>query len=151
MSESEERRAAAVAAWEHRDFRFYSAARLVGILGAEAQAVGVAWQIYQITHSALALGYTGLALFLPGLLFTLPVVCVFLLIPQRAARQFVPFLALAIAGVDFLSVRAFLDHWFPSPYSKGVPIGGVPWTGSLLMPAISAVCLSRDGSARPGN
>ena len=72
MSESEERRDAAVAAWQHRDFRFYSAARLVGILGAEAQAVGVAWQIYQITHSALALGYTGLALFLPGLLFTLP-------------------------------------------------------------------------------
>src|ERR1700761_502992 len=72
MSESEERRAAAVAAWQHRGFCFYSAARLVGILGAEAQAGGVAWQIYQITHSALALGYTGLALFLPGLLFTLP-------------------------------------------------------------------------------
>src|ERR1700761_3297365 len=63
---------AATAAWQHRDFRFYSAARLIGILGAEAQAVGVAWQIYQITHSALALGYTGLALFLPGLFFTLP-------------------------------------------------------------------------------
>ena len=71
MSESEERRTAA-AAWQHRDFRFYSGARLIGILGAEAQAVGVAWQIYQITHSALALGYTGLALFLPGLFFTLP-------------------------------------------------------------------------------
>lgn len=71
MSDRGERRAAA-AAWQHRDFRFYSAARLVGILGAEAQAVGVAWQIYQLTHSALALGYTGLALFLPGLFFTLP-------------------------------------------------------------------------------
>src|SRR5579875_2267271 len=73
MSESEERqKAAATIAWQHRDFRFYSAARLVGIVGAEAQAVGVAWQIYQLTHSALALGYTGLALFLPGLFFTLP-------------------------------------------------------------------------------
>ncbi len=41
-------------------------------MGAEAQSVGVAWQIYQLTHSALALGYTGLALFLPGILFTLP-------------------------------------------------------------------------------
>jgi MFS family permease len=71
MSDSEERRAAA-AAWQYRDFRFYSAARLVGIIGAEAQAVGVAWQIYEMTHSALALGYTGLALFLPGLFFTLP-------------------------------------------------------------------------------
>ncbi len=72
MSESEDGRTAAAAAWQHRDFRFYSGARLVGILGAEAQAVGVAWQVYQITHSALALGYTGLALFLPGLFFTLP-------------------------------------------------------------------------------
>jgi len=42
------------------------------ILGAEAQSVAVAWQVYQITHSALDLGYTGLALFLPGLLFVLP-------------------------------------------------------------------------------
>jgi MFS family permease len=37
------------------------------ILGAEAQSVAVAWQVYAITHSALDLGYTGLALFLPGL------------------------------------------------------------------------------------
>jgi MFS family permease len=37
------------------------------ILGAEAQSVAVAWQVYALTHSALALGYTGLALFLPGL------------------------------------------------------------------------------------
>ena len=59
-------------AWQSRDFRFYSAARVLGIMGAEAQAVGVAWQVYQITHSALALGYTGLALFLPGLFFVLP-------------------------------------------------------------------------------
>jgi len=37
------------------------------ILGAEAQSVAVAWQVYALTHSALDLGYTGLALFLPGL------------------------------------------------------------------------------------
>ena len=49
-----------------RDFRLYQTARLMVILGAEAQSVAVAWQVYQITHSALDLGYTGLALFLPG-------------------------------------------------------------------------------------
>ncbi len=42
------------------------------ILGAEAQSVAVAWQVYQITHSALSLGYTGLALFLPGIFCVLP-------------------------------------------------------------------------------
>ena len=54
-----------------RDFRLYQSARLLVILGAEAQSVAVAWQVYQITHSALDLGYTGLALFLPGLFFML--------------------------------------------------------------------------------
>ena len=47
-------------------------ARLAAILGAEAQAVAVAWQVYSITHRAIDLGYTGLALFLPALLFLIP-------------------------------------------------------------------------------
>jgi MFS family permease len=54
-------------AFKSRDFRLYQTARLMVILGAEAQSVAVAWQVYAITHSALDLGYTGLALFLPGL------------------------------------------------------------------------------------
>ncbi|WP_263373209.1 MFS transporter [Granulicella aggregans] len=58
-------------AFRSRDFRLYQSARLFVILGAEAQSVAVAWQVYQITHSALDLGYTGLALFLPGLFFML--------------------------------------------------------------------------------
>jgi len=41
------------------------------ILGAEAQSVAVAWQVYAITHSALDLGFTGLSLFLPGLFLML--------------------------------------------------------------------------------
>jgi MFS family permease len=59
-------------AFASRDFRRYQLARAAVILGAEAQSVAVAWQVYSITHRALDLGYTGLALFLPGLLFMLP-------------------------------------------------------------------------------
>ncbi|HEY6491015.1 MAG TPA: MFS transporter [Terracidiphilus sp.] len=59
-------------AFASRDFRLYQLARAAVILGAEAQAVAVAWQVYSITHRALDLGFTGLALFLPGLLFLLP-------------------------------------------------------------------------------
>src|SRR2546423_15624919 len=55
-------------AFRSRNFRLYQSARLMVILGAEAQSVAVAWQVYQITHSALKLGLTGLALFLPGVL-----------------------------------------------------------------------------------
>ena len=60
------------AAFQYRSFRNYQVARFLVILGAEAQSVAVAWQIYQLTHSALLLGTTGLALFLPGVLFVLP-------------------------------------------------------------------------------
>jgi len=71
MPDGESKQAASMVAWQSRDFRFYSAARLLGVMGGEAQAVGVAWQVYEITHSALMLGYTGLALFLPGIFFVL--------------------------------------------------------------------------------
>jgi MFS family permease len=64
--------ASGAAAFQSRDFRRYQLARVMVVIGAEAQALAVAWQIYLITHSAIDLGYTGLALFLPGLLFMLP-------------------------------------------------------------------------------
>ncbi|HEX4065821.1 MAG TPA: MFS transporter [Acidobacteriaceae bacterium] len=62
----------AAAAFLSRDFIRYQLARVVVIVGAEAQALAVAWQVYEITHKAIDLGYTGLVLFLPGLLFILP-------------------------------------------------------------------------------
>lgn len=70
MSDTPSARAAA--AFSSRDFRRYQLARVMVVTGAEAQALAVAWQVYLITHKAIDLGYTGLALFLPGLLFMLP-------------------------------------------------------------------------------
>ncbi len=72
MPDFEQAPAPVHAAFQHRDFRNYQVARFLAILGAEAQSVAVGWQIYQITNSALLLGATGLALFLPGVLFVLP-------------------------------------------------------------------------------
>src|ERR1700761_884471 len=63
---------AGAAAFLSRDFRLYQLARVLVIVGAEAQTLAVAWLVYQVTHSALYLGYTGLVLFLPGLFFLLP-------------------------------------------------------------------------------
>jgi MFS family permease len=62
----------ATAAFQSSDFRRYQLARVMAIIGAEAQTLAVAWQVYQMTHKPIDLGYTGLALFLPGLLFILP-------------------------------------------------------------------------------
>ena len=99
-------------AWESKDFRFYSAARLIGIMGAEAQSVGVAWQVYQITHSALALGYTGLALFLPGIFFVLPAGHV----ADRYDRRAIILIcntvqAIATALLLFLTLRGIGSIW----------------------------------------
>src|SRR5258705_11363635 len=72
MADGSERGALAVKgdyrSWfKSRDFRLDQTARLMVILGAEAQSVAVAWQVYGLTHSALDLGYTGLGFFLPGI------------------------------------------------------------------------------------
>src|ERR1700759_2085021 len=77
MADGSERGALAVkgdyrSAFKSRDFRLYQTARLMVILGAEAQSVAVASQVYAFTHSALGLGYPGLALFPPGLFVMLP-------------------------------------------------------------------------------
>lgn len=71
MPDGESRRSTAGDAFRSRNFRLYQTARLMAVIGAEAQSVAVAWQVYQLTHSALKLGLTGLALFLPGLLLML--------------------------------------------------------------------------------
>jgi MFS family permease len=112
MEDGQQRSLRATMAWESRDFRFYSAARLIGIMGAEAQSVGVAWQVYQITHSALALGYTGLALFLPGIFFVLPAGHV----ADRYDRRAVILVcntvqALATALLLFLTLRGIGSIW----------------------------------------
>jgi MFS family permease len=56
------------AAFAFRDFRLYQTARLLTVIGVEAQSVAVGWQVYEITHRALDLGLVGLAQFLPGVL-----------------------------------------------------------------------------------
>ena len=47
-------------------------ARGMATLAFQMQAVAVGWQVYALTHSALALGLVGLAQFLPMLVCTLP-------------------------------------------------------------------------------
>ena len=72
MSSAEPRQPGAKSAFTSPSFRNYQIARFLVILGAEAQSFAVALQIYKLTHSALLLGSTGLALFLPSILFVLP-------------------------------------------------------------------------------
>lgn len=71
MTPSDTERVPANAAFQHRDFRFYQAARFASTLGIQIQGVAVGWQVYSITQSPLDLGYVGLVQFLPALFLLL--------------------------------------------------------------------------------
>ena len=55
-----------------RNFRAFLAARALASLSNLMLTVAVGWHVYDLTHSALALGMVGLSQFLPALLLSLP-------------------------------------------------------------------------------
>ncbi len=59
------------AVFAYPDYVRYIGARLCVVLALEMQSVAVGWRVYEITNSPLALGLTGLAQFLPGILLFL--------------------------------------------------------------------------------
>jgi MFS family permease len=59
-------------ALRHRDFRIFVAGRFIITLGEQMLTVAIGWEMYQRTHSALALGLVGLVQIVPVLLFSLP-------------------------------------------------------------------------------
>src|SRR5882762_6032383 len=58
-------------AFAHPDFLKYTFARFLLVVSLEMLSVAVGWQVYEITHRPLDLGYVGLAQFLPGLVLFL--------------------------------------------------------------------------------
>jgi MFS family permease len=57
--------------FRNRDFRLFCTARVLSGAALQMQNVAVGWLIYDITHSALALGFAGLAAFLPAVALSL--------------------------------------------------------------------------------
>ena len=55
-----------------RDFRLYLTARFFAALSQQMLAVAIGWYLYDLTGDPLALGYAGLAVFLPIAILTLP-------------------------------------------------------------------------------
>ena len=60
------------AAFQHRDFRLFQAGRALSIVATEMQSVAVGWQVFELTHRPIDLGYVGLVQFLPGVLLSIP-------------------------------------------------------------------------------
>ena len=58
--------------FRNRNFTRYLTGRVATTLGSQMLTVAVDWELYQRTHSALALGFVGLALMVPMVICTLP-------------------------------------------------------------------------------
>jgi MFS family permease len=54
------------AAFTHRDFKLFQAARVLSVLGTQMQSVAIGWQIYAITGRPIDLAWVGLAQFFPA-------------------------------------------------------------------------------------
>jgi len=85
----------AYAVWRLPSFRRYFTGNMILILGWQMQKVAIGWEIYERTHSAMALGYAGLAQFLPQVVFMLIAGHV----TDRHNRKSVLMLALAANGL----------------------------------------------------
>jgi MFS family permease len=59
------------AAFGHRGFRLYQAARLLSVVGTQMQSVAIGWQIYAVTGRPMDLAWVGLAQFLPAVSLSL--------------------------------------------------------------------------------
>ena len=58
-------------ALQYRDFRLYWGAQFVSTAGTQMRMAGIAWQVYLLTHSALALGLLGLVRVVPLVVLSL--------------------------------------------------------------------------------
>jgi MFS family permease len=70
MTEHPPRRSS-YAAFSHRDFTLYWLARFLASIALQMQAVGIGWQVYDVSRDPLDLGLVGLVSFLPAILLVL--------------------------------------------------------------------------------
>ena len=92
-----------------RDFRLIMMARACSSLALPMVMVAVGWNVYDLTHDPLQLGYVGLTLFLPQILLTLPAGHVADLVDRRLilliAFSLLTLVAALLASFVLLGVR----------------------------------------------
>jgi MFS family permease len=118
-----------------RDFRLYQLARLLVILGAEAQSVAVAWQVYAITHSAFKLGLTGLTLFAPGIVFILAAGHV----ADRYDRRTIILLCYGLQAICTVALLEFAVHGISRVWPIYAVLFGIGMGRAFSGPAASAL------------
>jgi len=102
LSEGDDRQGT-LAALRERDFARYAAARFMATLAWQMLGVAVGWQVYALTNDPLALGFVGLAQFLPFIALVLPAGQ----LADRADRRVVLMVAYATEGLSAAALLAF--------------------------------------------
>ena len=59
-------------AFQHRDFGIHILSRFLALVAYQMLLVAISQSVYEMAHNPLHLGYIGLALFIPKIVFTLP-------------------------------------------------------------------------------
>jgi MFS family permease len=100
------------AVFRYPDFRFYVAGRVLQTLAQQIQNIALAWLIYDLTHDPLALGFIGLANFLP----TIPLSLVTGTVADRFDRRMIVviFYALPVFGAAAMVALASLHIVWPA-------------------------------------
>jgi MFS family permease len=166
------------AALQEKNFLIFSIGSVLSQIGRQMLAVGVGWEIYERTHSPMALGWIGLAQVLPVILLTLPAGQVVDQYDRRRvlmAAQIVN--ALATAGLLLLSAThgsveamyfclflAGIGRAFHSPANAALTpqlvteinfTNAVTWgslcfqTASILGPALGGILIAMFHTAAP--
>src|SRR5687768_933833 len=100
-----------IAAFSHRPFAYYWAARFCATFAVQIVSVAVAWQVYDLTRDPKDLGIIGLVQFLPLLLLVLVTGTV----ADRYGRRLVMSIALVLEILSAASILYFSWRGLNSP------------------------------------
>jgi MFS family permease len=128
-------------ALRYRDFRLFVAGRFINALGEQMLTVAIGWELYNRTHSALALGFVGLAQIVPVLLLSLPAGQ----IADRFDRKRIVLVAQSAmaVGVTLLAILSATQGAIPVVYGALALLGAAtafydPASSSLLPQTVPA-------------
>ena len=164
------------APFRHRDYRRFIAMVALTTIAQQAQGVAIGWNIYERTGSALALGWAGLAQFLPVFAFFLPagqladrherrrIVVASLLVWSASAALLAwaawsradvgwIYFALTCIGAVVVVNRAARDALLPQLLPQSMLVAAVTWNSSVFQiasvsgPVIAGFLIAWTGNA----
>jgi MFS family permease len=123
------------AAFSHRPFLNYWAARFLTTFAAQIVSVAVGWQMYDLTRDPFDLGLVGIVQFLPSLLLVL----VTGVTADRFGRRLVMWLATSLEALCALALLLLSLHGLASPLPIFVVLGVFGTARAFFGPASSSL------------